>query len=243
MIPSVLKRITLAILLAITGVCVYAQKNEKPDTTSVQAPFDESSIVQRSPSEKRLDSFRNDRDYSYHTDAPPPENPLAKFWYWLMRKISAFLESSAYENFWQYIILATIGGFAIWLLYKSEFLGGLFGRRAQEDPLAYNRITENIHELNFNKLIEEAIENRNYRLAIRLYYLSALKQLTDKQLIHWQPTKTNRIYVDELGNPRLKADFERLTSQFEYVWYGEFSVSESEFGLLKEEFSNFSGKI
>lgn len=243
MIRSVLKRITLTILLVITGVCVNAQKNEKTDTTSVQAPFDESKIVQRSPSEKRLDSFRNDRDYRYHTDAPPPENPLAKFWYWLMRKISGFLESTAYENFWQYIILAAIGGLAIWLLYKSEFLGGLFGRRAQEDPLAYNRITENIHELNFNKLIEEAIENRNYRLAIRLYYLRALKQLTDKQLIHWQPTKTNRIYVDELGNPRLKADFERLTSQFEYVWYGEFSVSEVEFGLLKEEFSNFSGKI
>lgn len=243
MIPSVFKRITFTLLLLTLGFTLPAQVNTKADTANVKAPFDESSIVQRAPSSTRLNDFRNDRDYRYQNDAPPPENPLAKFWYWLMRKLSEFFQSSAYENFWQYIILAAIGALALWLLYKSEFLGGLFGRKAQEDPLAYNRITENIHELDFNKLIEEAIENRNYRLAVRMYYLRALKQLTDKQLIHWQPTKTNRIYVDELGNPRLKVDFERLTSQFEYVWYGEFSVSESEFSLLKEEFSTFSGKI
>jgi Domain of unknown function (DUF4129) len=243
MISSVLKRITLTILFASIGICLQAQKNEKADTTTVKASFDQSSIVQRLPSTERLDDFRNDREYRYHNDAPPPENPLAKFWYWLMRKLSAFFQSSSYENFWQYVILATIGGFALWLLYKSEFLGGIFGRKAQDDPLSYNRITENIHELDFNKLIDEAVENHNYRLAIRLYYLKTLKQLTDKQLIHWQPTKTNRIYVDELGNLRLKADFEQLTSQFEYVWYGDFTVSEAEFGDIKEAFSTFSDKI
>ncbi|AEI48294.1 DUF4129 domain-containing protein [Runella slithyformis] len=242
MISSVFKCLAFTLLLISVGPCLHAQVN-RADTTSVTAPLDASGIVQRAPASNRLNYFRNDRNYSYRNDPPPPENPVAKFWYWFQRKLSEFLQSSAYENFWQYVILATIGGLAIWLLYKSEFLGGFLGRKAQEDPLAYNRITENIHELDFNKLIEEAIENRNYRLAVRMYYLKSLKQLTDKQLIHWQPTKTNRIYVDELGNSRLKADFERLTSQFEYVWYGEFSVSESEFSVLKEEFSTFSGKI
>ncbi len=242
-VQAVLRRVTCTILLLISGHLLSAQETNLPDTVSAKAPFDASQLRLRAPSAKHLDTFRNDRDFNYQHDAPPPENPLAKFWYWLVRQLSEFFQSSSYENFWQYVILAAIGGLTIWLLYKSEFLGGLFGRKAQDDLLAYNRITENIHELNFNQLIEEAIEQRNYRTAVRLYYLKTLKLLTDKQLIHWQPTKTNRIYVDELENSRLKQEFERLTSQFEYVWYGEFSVSEAEFGVLKEEFSAFSGKI
>ena len=129
------------------------------------------------------------------------------------------------------------------MLYKAEFLGGLFGRKAEEDLLAYHRLTENIHELDFSTLIEEAIEGHNYRLAIRLYYLKTVKQLTDKQHIHWQPTKTNRVYVDELGSSVLRKEFEQLTSQFEYVWYGEFQVTETEFHLLRDQFQFFLGKV
>lgn len=236
-------RLFFLFLLLSYGGFSQSKTSQTTDTVSVQAPEDASVVSSRLPSKKRLDDFRNNHDYDYERQAPPPENPLARFWNWIKRWISEFFKSSAYENFWQYVILAALAGLVIWLLYKAEFLGGLFGRKSEEDPLAYNRLTENIHELNFNSLIEEAVENHNYRLAVRLYYLKTLKQLTDKQLIHWQPTKTNRIYVTELENPQLKPDFERLTSQFEYVWYGEFGVSESEFGLLKEQFQFFLAKI
>lgn len=241
----ILKRFSFILLFLLFTGTVRSQKNDSKtvDTISVKAEFDKRAIQPRSPSAQRLDDFRNDRDYNYERNIPPPQNPLARFWDWLMRKLYEFFQSGSYQNFWQYVLLTAIGALVVWLLYKAEFLGGLFGRKAEEDLLEYNRLTENIHELDFNKLIEEAIEGHNYRLAVRLYYLKTLKQLTDKQLIHWQPTKTNRVYVDELGSSFLRKEFEQLTSQFEYVWYGEFKVTEAEFSLLKEQFQFFLGKV
>jgi hypothetical protein len=240
-----LKRFSFILLFLLFSSTIRSQKNDSKtvDTLSVKAEFDKTPIQPRSPSAQHLDDFRNDRAYNYERTVPPPQNPLARFWDWLMRKLSEFFRSNSYQNFWQYVFLAAVGALVVWLLYKAEFLGGLFGRKAEEDLLAYNRLTENIHELDFNSLIEEAIEGHNYRLAVRLYYLKTLKQLTDKQLIHWQPTKTNRVYVDELGSSLLRTEFEQLTSQFEYVWYGEFRVTETEFELLKNQFQFFLGKV
>lgn len=237
---KILKQFVLFFLLLSTTVVLYSQEN---DTISAATVNDTSAVKLRTPSEKQLEALRNNRSYDYERNPPPSENVLAKFWYWFWQKLTSFLRGSSYQNFWQYIILAFLAGLVVWLLYKANFGGGLFGRKAEEDTLSYNRITENIHVLDFNDLIEEALQQNNYRLAVRLYYLKILKQLTDKQLIHWQPTKTNRQYVEELERASLRSDFEHLTSQFEYVWYGEFSVSESTFWLLKEEFHAFLTKI
>jgi hypothetical protein len=240
-----LKQLHLLFLFLLISLPTYSQKStaETNDTSSVKASLDSGSIALRLPNEKEINDFRNDRDYKYQRNTPPPENPFARFWYWLVRKFNDFFQSNSYENFWQYVILAAIGGLVVWLLYKAEFLGGLFGRKAEEDPLTYNRLSENIHELDFNSLIDDAIEHHNYRIAVRIYYLKTLKQLTDKHLIHWHPTKTNHIYVRELENSPLKEDFEYLTSQFEYVWYGEFGISELEFSPLKEKFQFFLANI
>lgn len=240
-----LKRLCFVLLFLGLGLLANAQEGDKStpkDTVSLPAALDNVTMTPRLPSDKRLDDFRASRDYNYERDAPPPDNPLARIWNWLSQKISDFLSSSAYENFWQYVFLVGIAGVVIWLLYKAEFIGGMFAKKSEEE-LVYNRITENIHELDFANLIEEAIAARNYRLATRLYYLNTLKQLTDKKFIHWQPTKTNRSYVEELQETKFKKDFEQLTYQFEYVWYGEFGVSESQFLRLKEEFQAFSTRL
>lgn len=217
-------------------------KTSVKDIISLPAALDRTKMTPRLPSEERLDDYRSSRDYNYERDAPPPDNPLTRIWNWLDQKIADFLTSSAYEDFWQYVFLAMIAGLVIWLLYKVEFIGGLFVKKSEE-VWAYNRITENIHELDFGGLIEEAVAAQNYRLATRLYYLKTLKQLTDKKWIHWQPTKTNRTYLEELQQTSFKEDFERLTFQFEYVWYGEFGVTESQFLQLKEQFVAFSNRL
>ncbi|MEZ4903136.1 MAG: DUF4129 domain-containing protein [Spirosomataceae bacterium] len=239
-----MKQFVFFLFFILLGSALYAQGDEpKKDSVDVAtAAEDNASVKLRTPSTKQLEEFRNNRDYNYKR-ASAPQNPLAKFWYWLMDKLNAFFQSGSYQHFWQYVILALLGGLAIWLLYKANFSGGLFGRQATEDALTYHRVTENIHELDFNTSIEDALQQRNYRLAVRLYYLKSLKQLTDRQLIYWQPTKTNRVYVHELEHTPFKMDFEQLTSQFEYIWYGEFAITEEYFGLVKEQFQAFSTAI
>lgn len=106
--------------------------------------------------------------------------------------------------------------------------------------LAYENLAENIHEINFDTAIDEAVGQRNFRLAVRLLYLKTIKQLTDAGRIAYKPEKTNRQYVYELANSPLQTDFERLTSQFEFVWYGDFPVDEAQFSALRTAFVAFN---
>lgn len=234
----------LACLLSF-GVVAQTDSTKRVPTAKVavkQAPNDRATIKLRQPSNARLDDYRSRRDYDYTRDVAPPQSPIDRFWAWLSEKIGNFLKSKSFDSFWQYVILALVAALALWLAWKSEFLGNMFGNTPQ-NALDYEALTENIHELDFTDLIEKAVEQRNYRLAVRLYYLKTLKQLTDKNHIEWQPTKTNRSYLYELGQSPLYAGFEDITQQFEYVWYGDFPVSEVAFGQLKTRFQTFLAKV
>ena len=214
---------------------------QSTDTTkAVSARDDRAPLRVRYPEKDHLRDLQTDHDYQYGTDAPPPENPFARLWAWFLKKIGAFLSSKAYENVWQYVFLVAIAGVAVYLLLKAEMLGFLFPKRAQSAGLAYENLAEDIHEIDFDTAIGEAIDQRNFRLAVRLLYLKTIKQLADAGQITYKPEITNRQYVYELANSPLQADFERLTSQFELVWYGDFPVDETQFAALRTAFMTFN---
>jgi hypothetical protein len=226
----------VALLYCLLTQSIYAQTPARPVTSTViVAPDDRAPLTVRYPATDKLRDFQNSREYQYDYEAKPPQNPLLKFWYWFLRKLGEFFVSKSYQNFWQYVILAALAGLTIWLLAKAQVLGFLFPKKGESLPLDYDMLTEDIHAIDFAESIEQAIEARNFRLAVRLLYLQTLKRLTDAGRIAWKPDKTNRQYVQEMKS----ADFEQLTTQFEYVWYGDFPVDERRFGMIQEEFRSF----
>ena len=54
------------------------------------------------------------------------------------------------------------------------------------------KIEENIHESDLDKFIKQAESEEKYNLAIRLYYLAIIKELSLGKLIKWKRNKTNR---------------------------------------------------
>ena len=90
-------------------------------------------------------------------------------------------------------------------------------------------IEENIHSLDFNTLITKIKNEKNYRLATRYYYLWLLKTLSDRNIIEWDIEKTNGDYLNEISNLELKNEFQFLSYVYEYSWYGEFNLSETDF--------------
>ncbi|MFC5410485.1 DUF4129 domain-containing protein [Larkinella bovis] len=233
----------ILLLLLLTRFSGMAQVPAIPaaDTVKTQvAPDDRSAIQIRRPAADRIDAYRNDRDYQYGTNFRPATSPWAKFWNWLWRKVNTFFQSESYQNFWQYVFLALAAGVVIRLLIKAEVLGFIFSKKSQHLDLAYETLTENIHEINFDQQIEAAIEQRNYRLAVRLLYLQTLKHLSNRNLIDWKPNKTNRSYVYELAHSPKQPEFETLTTQFEYIWYGDFPITEERFKPLQESFVRFT---
>ena len=133
--------------------------------------------------------------------------------------------------------------FIVFVLYKL-FLGeGMFrkepvSRKAEEVPEETR-----LEPSGYDKLINEAIANKNYRLAIRYHYLQALQNLNVAGAIHFSTDKTNYEYVRELSNKVYQNNFASITLNYEYVWYGHFDIDEAVFSRLQKDYRAFNQKI
>lgn len=127
-------------------------------------------------------------------------------------------------------------------LIGIEF-ANIFGRNDKSISIDYQVLEQDIHALDFEKAIEGALSDQQFRLATRLYYLQVLKSLSNQDLIEWRLNKTNRSYIYELKPIELRQEFESLTTLFEYIWYGDFLISAIEFESIQNQFSNFNRSI
>ncbi|MEP7280318.1 MAG: DUF4129 domain-containing protein [Bacteroidota bacterium] len=94
----------------------------------------------------------------------------------------------------------------------------------------------------YGNLINKAVAENNYRLAVRYLYLQTLVNLSEKGYIVRGTEKTNYQYISELRarSGVFAQPFARLTLQYEYSWYGEYPVSEAMFNTLQHSFNEFN---
>ena len=109
--------------------------------------------------------------------------------------------------------------------------------------IPYHALDENIHEMDFDKLIQDAIAERDYRKGIRLLFLNSLKMLADRNFIHWEQGKTNHDYLSELTAVNLKEGFNELNYYFEYAWYGNFTINHEMFLKVHHAFTDWRQKM
>jgi len=142
--------------------------------------------------------------------------------------------------------LVIIGGFVTFvIMYLANNNVSLF-RKANKAIGADRESdieTENIFEINYQKEIDKAVNNGNYRLAVRLMFLRALKNLSDKKVIEYKQDRTNFDYLLQLHSTKYYDDFFRLTRSYEYSWYGQFDIDSGKFPLIKNDFENFDRKL
>lgn len=93
------------------------------------------------------------------------------------------------------------------------------------------------------QLIKVALTEKNYRLAVRYYYLQILKQLSEKNYIDWQLQKTNSDYLTELNQEHLKLQFAKITILYDYIWYGDFTIDEAKFLKAEASFKNLQKSL
>ena len=138
------------------------------------------------------------------------------------------------------VILYLIGIlFLLYLIFQIFNVKRLFTRDATALKLNYELMNEDIHEMNFEQLIETAVINKQYRIALRLHYLQTLKLLSDHHYIDWKINKTNYQYVIEMHSKPSKDKFEELTNIFDWVWYGEFFIQEKEYTQFSHLFNTY----
>lgn len=200
---------------------------------------------------QKIEEYRNRSEYDYG------ERLQFTFWDWLERlgeRISRLLRE--YFNFKfpeagidqgdviLFIVAALAVAGIVFLIFKGKF-GWLFSGRkfkTRKEP-EYSVYEENIHDINFGDEIEQAVQSKNYRKAIRLFYLKSLKLLSDAGHIQWQINKTNTDYRREISHKALREEFDFLSLAFEYVWYGEFEPTEETFLETFDKFRSFNNRF
>lgn len=107
---------------------------------------------------------------------------------------------------------------------------------AGSGPISLDDIEDSIHESDLEAYIRQAVAAGEYALAIRLYYLAILKELSLRKAIRWKKDKTNRQYLFELRQSPLAGPFAEATRFFEQAWYGGRAVGEGEYRLMEPRF-------
>lgn len=206
---------------------------------------DSSKITIRKPLESKMTALRKLKDYQYTIQE---SQIIDTWWKRLLRRFfnwfGNLFTGVGNPTFWKtaaYVFIASVIVYVTLKLMGVDFSG--IYRKKNNNEIPYETLGENIHAIDFVDSIAEATTQKNYRLAVRLYYLKALKELTDHEMIDWRINKTNRSYVYELSSPTLRPDFERITLQFEYAWYGDFPVDETQFLNIKNQFLTFSNAV
>ncbi|WP_298236649.1 DUF4129 domain-containing protein [uncultured Algibacter sp.] len=119
----------------------------------------------------------------------------------------------------------------------------VFGKSSDKNIIPVTDVENNIHATNFKSLIIAAEKEKEYRLAVRYYYLWLLKSLTQSEIIEYDVEKTNSDYHNEISSENIKNEFAYTSYLYNYIWYGEFDVNEEQFSKAKQAFINFLNSI
>ncbi len=255
----------LLILLVFVLFAVVANGNvtakktvHKKPHTSHTAPLhlykDASNIPLKHFDQQALTKFSKNPDFNYADHAGAGEmSLLEKIWLWIKDVLFGWTKNAHIDGTWagliftvlKYLLYAAALAFVIFIVIKAIGIDftSLLRRRSRKTDIAYTESIEDINAIDFDDELEKALAQNNYRLAVRLLYLHCLKQLSDLQLIHWQIDKTNSAYVNELADPSQKQVFRIITRQFEYVWYGNFSIDKTAFVGISQLFQDFKQQL
>ncbi len=240
--------------------------------TSAQE-IDTTEIIEKLVDEEEYDEDEDDREYffvdkAYREEPPAPvlrKVPADKleemsgqdaFWYAntefekpgqdLPREYKPYTPLTQRDWFRTLLWFVIIGGFAAFLMiYLTGNRIGLFRKKAiaantlEEDQ----QMPEDLFAINYQREIDKATSQGNYRMATRLMYLRLLKNLSDRGLIKYSQDKTNFDYLLQMHSTSYYSDFFKVTRDYEYSWYGKFDISERAFHLIRKDFDHFESRI
>ena len=154
-----------------------------------------------------------------------------------------FIDKLFGSEFFQ-IFLWFIAAMALfYILYKLFLSKGLFSKTEKEKNNVEEHPEEDLLQLgNYDKLIQEALQVSDYRLATRFLFLQSLKQLSDKEIIFYGADKTNSAYLEQLPG-HLKSGFKNIARYYDYIWYGNQTIDKNNFQNVQQIFIKFNQSL
>ena len=178
--------IRICLFLLITGFSVSAQETDSSNSDIQIREFDE----------VKLSDYRQDRSFQYELPTPETEGPFQRFWRgvqeWFANLIGSGTTAAVFDIFIRVLIVVIFIYFII-KIFGIEVTTVFKPSKAQKLP--YQVSEEQLHSIDFETEIADAIKEKQWRFVVRLSYLHALKLLADAEWLTVKKGKTNRDYL------------------------------------------------
>ena len=102
---------------------------------------------------------------------------------------------------------------------------------------------QNIFDLDYAKLIQQATDNADYNRAVRLGFLKILTILSNKKMIDYGVEKTNFDYQFQLIHTKYYQDFLLAANYYEYAWYSGIVINQNQYNKVLDGYKNLEQKI
>jgi hypothetical protein len=213
-------------------------------TADQDAPSDTTFVEKREFADTKLKELYADNDLHYKEPPAVGTSLWERFLQWLNELILSFFDktfNTGWGNTLAYLAGIIVLVIIVMMILKVDAFKILYGGGGSK--LKAQILDEDIHEMDFDLLIKEAVSKQDFRRGIRLLFLYALKILSDKHFIHWELGKTNHEYVGELKEKDLKRGLNELSFYFDYAWYGNFNITAETFAKAEQVFISWKQKV
>ncbi len=140
-------------------------------------------------------------------------------------------------------ILAVVGGIIfVFLAYKffiSRKRVYIHHEQEEEELQQIDFVEKNLLRVDVGAYLSEALQQKNYALAIRYLHLMNIQLLGRKGIVQWNQSKTNSELMEEVDNVALKNEFLACAALFDYVWFGGFGITATSYAKYEEQFVQF----
>lgn len=220
--------------------------NSVAQKDSLAVQYDTGELEVQQISEEDLEAFKNDPKFDYEVVDTNPSwwtdfktwigNLFQRFFEWIFGAEKAADALAVFLRIVPYILLALL----VYILIRFFMNANASASENGTQHKAYVGLSEEEHIIkneDIQVLIQKALDAKNYRLALRYSYLYMLQLMSEQEVIDWQLQKTNHDYENEIQKPDLKKAFSKITRLYDYVWYGDFDIDESQYRQAEIIFS------
>jgi hypothetical protein len=223
---------------AMLFACLYMCLVSKAQDTLLQRQYEQQPPASHTFDDSTWKKATEGLDYTDHRKKKPEAEaetlPLSK--------PSSFSVSEQTLRLIAFMVLFAI---LILILLKAFGVNISLGKKKKkaEQQFSITEFDDRIPESELDRFLSEALEQNDYRLAVRIYYLMVLKELSGRKMISWRKEKTNYDYLVEMRPAVQYGGFRDVTLIFERSWYGERFLDRNNYEEASQRFKNFLASL
>jgi hypothetical protein len=137
------------------------------------------------------------------------------------------------QEVWRALLIIILAALVIFLIYWIIKNKKPSDKKVVQEVIDLEWNPEIITKTELELRLDEALNTKNYRECVRIYFTFILKELIRKNWIHWKKDKTNHDYLLEMtGKPNRHLFFEAVRI-YDIIWYGEYEIDEAVYNQIQ----------